>query len=93
MTIQVPGRTISADEDLTGTSPGLEALRWTVIVRDGRSCDFLGDGRPIERFVPGPEPRIPAAPGPAGPFPWWVVAGVAVVLAVGAGAYVLRRAR
>ena len=39
MTIEVPGRTISADEDLTGTSPGLEALRWTVIVRDGRACD------------------------------------------------------
>jgi len=92
MSIQVPGRTISADEDLTGTSPGLEALRWTVIVRDGRSCDFLGDGRPIQRLEPGPEPRTPAAPGTGEPFPsWWVVVGAAVVLAVGAGAYVLRR--
>jgi hypothetical protein len=91
MTIQVPGRTISADEDLTGTSPGLEALRWTVIVRDGRSCDFLGDGRPTQRFVPGPEPRTPAVPEPADPFPWWMVGGAALVLAVGAGAYVLRR--
>ena len=25
MMIQVPGRTLTADEDLTGTSPGLEA--------------------------------------------------------------------
>jgi hypothetical protein len=97
MTIQVPGRTLSDDEELTGTSPGLEALRWTVIVRDGRACDFLGDGRPIQRFVPGPEPepepRTPAAPGSAGSSSWWVVAGAAVVLALGAGAYVLRRAR
>jgi hypothetical protein len=52
MTIQVPGRTLTEDEDLTGTSPGLGSLRWTVIVRDGRSCDFLGDGRPTERLLP-----------------------------------------
>jgi hypothetical protein len=95
MTIQVPGRTLSDDEELTGTSPGLGALRWTVIVRDGRACDFLGDGRPTHRFLPGPEPepRTPAAPGSAGSSSWWVVAGAAVVLALGAGAYVLRRAR
>jgi hypothetical protein len=91
MTIQVPGRTLSADEDLTGTSPGLEALRWTVIVRDGRACDFLGDGRPTERLLatsaprPGAEPRSDRSPG-------LIAAGVvAVVVAV--GAYVLRRAR
>jgi hypothetical protein len=92
MTIQVPGRTLSDDEDLTGTSPGLEALRWTVIVRDGRACDFLGDGRPTERLVAVPEPTVPPAPEPAGPSPWWVVAGAAVAL-VGIGAYVVRRAR
>ena len=94
MTIQVPGRTISADEDLTGTSPGLEALRWTAIVRDGRACDFLGDGRPTERLVTvaegtsSPEP-VPVAGGVS---TWWVVVGAAVVL-VGVGAYVVRRAR
>jgi hypothetical protein len=93
MTIQVPGRTISADEDLTGTSPGLEALRWTVIVRDGRSCDFLGDGRLTERLVVGPEPQVAATPRSAGLSPWWLVAGAAVAVALGAGAYVLRRAR
>jgi len=91
MTIQVPGRTISADEDLTGTSPGLEALRWTVIVRDGRACDFLGDGRLTERLVVRPEPSVPAAPTSDGLSPWWVVAGVAVAL--GVGAYVFRRVR
>ena len=93
MTIQVPGRTLSDDEELTGTSPGLEALRWTVIVRDGRSCDFLGDGRPTQRFVPGPEPRTPPAPGSTGSSSWWVVAGAAALLALGGGVYVLRRAR
>jgi hypothetical protein len=93
MTIQVPGRTISADEDLTGTSPGLEALRWTVIVRDGHACDFLGDGRPTERLVVRPEPNVPPAPGSAGLSPWWVVAGAAVAVAFGAGVYVLRRTR
>ena len=94
MTIQVPGRTLSADEDLTGTSPGLEALRWTAIVRDGRACDFLGDGRPTERLVTvaegasSPEP-VPVAGGVSA---WWVVVGAAVAL-VGVGVYVVRRAR
>jgi hypothetical protein len=52
MTIQVPGRILSADEDLTGTSPGLGSLRWTVVVRDDRACDFLGDGRATRRMLP-----------------------------------------
>lgn len=91
MTIQVPGRTLSADEDLTGTSPGLEKLRWTVVVRDGRACDFLGDGRPIERLVPGPTPADRAAPA-GGLTPWWFVAGATVALAA-AGVYVVRRSR
>jgi hypothetical protein len=92
MTIQVPGRTLSDDEDLTGTSPGLERLRWTVIVRDGRACDFLGTGRPIERFVTQPSGAPELEPGPDGLSPWWVAAGAAVaVLAI--GGYVARRAR
>jgi hypothetical protein len=94
MTIQVPGRTISADEDLTGTSPGLDALRWTVIVRDGRACDFLGNGRPIERFTVGVEEpgATPATPDRSGVSTWWFVAGAVVALA-GLGTYVVRRDR
>jgi hypothetical protein len=93
MRIQVPGRTLSDDEDLTGTSPGLESLRWTVIVRDGRACDFLGEGRPTERLraevdVAAEEPT----PHPGGSLPWWLVAGAAVAL-LAVGGYVARRAR
>lgn len=91
MVIQVPGRTLTADEEQTGTSPGLKSLRWTVIVRDGRACDFLGDGRTTERLVPQPA-ALPTAPGRAGPSPWWVVAGAAVALLAVAG-YVVRRDR
>jgi MYXO-CTERM domain-containing protein len=49
--LQVPGRTLTADEDETGTSPGLERLRWGVIVRDEAACDLLGTGRATERLV------------------------------------------
>lgn len=52
--MQVPGRTVAADEDETGTSPGLDHLRWGVVVRDMSSCDLLGNGRPRERLVAGP---------------------------------------
>jgi hypothetical protein len=100
MTIQVPGRTLSDDEDLTGTSPGLEALRWTVIVRDGRGCDFLGEGQPTQRFATQPsasqsresssEPEPPS--DGSGLSPWWMGAGAALAL-LSIGAYVVRRAR
>jgi hypothetical protein len=90
MTIQVPGRTLSADEDLTGTSPGLEALRWTVIVRDEGACDFLGDGRPVERLVRRPDAGAPVAPvapldRPVSGWLPWVAAGVVVASAVVVG--------
>jgi hypothetical protein len=49
--LQVPGRTVVADEDETGTSPGLVQLRWGVVVRDEGSCDLLGNGRPTEPLV------------------------------------------
>jgi hypothetical protein len=96
MVIQVPGRTLTADEELTGTSPGLESLRWTVIVRDGRACDFLGDGRPTERFVMQPPGAVRPEPGPEpapdGLSPWWVAAATAVAL-LAIGSYAARRAR
>ena len=97
MTIEVPGRILTEDRDLTGTSPGLRQLRWTVIVRDERSCDFLGNGKAAQRLVPEasptPQPQVHEpgrTPRPIGP---WLVtlAGLAVV-AVAVG-YVARRAR
>jgi hypothetical protein len=91
--IQVPGRILSDDEDLTGTSPGLESLRWTVIARDGRACDFLGDGRPTERLLPRREEAPPAGRDVAGLSPWWLAAGAAVALLAAGAAYVVRRAR
>lgn len=95
MVIQVPGRTLTADEEQTGTSPGLESLRWTVIVRDGRACDFLGNGRPKERLgvkidAVGEE-RL-AAPARTGLSRWWAAAVAAVAL-LAVGGYLVRRAR
>jgi hypothetical protein len=97
MTIQVPGRILTEDRDLTGTSPGLRELRWTVIVRDEGSCDFLANGRTTERLVAGPapsqEPRVHEPGRISRPLAPWIatLAGVAVVgLAIG---YVARRAR
>jgi hypothetical protein len=94
MTIQVPGRILTDDEDLTGTSPGLESLRWTVIVRDGRACDFLGDGRPTERFLTQPPGAVRPEPEPGSDrlSPWWMATGAAVAL-LAIGGYVARRAR
>lgn len=95
MTIQIPGRTLSADEDLTGTSPGLEALRWTVIVRDGHVCDVLGEGRPTERLGVGIDAAgegEPAADPRSGLSMWWLAAAAAVAT-LGIVGYVVRRAR
>ncbi|MBA3737940.1 MAG: hypothetical protein H0W97_05190 [Actinobacteria bacterium] len=100
MTIQVPGRILTQDEELTGTSPGLESLRWTVIVRDGRGCDFLGEGQPTQLLAtqPSVSPSRGASPEPEPPSdgsglsPWGMVAGAALAL-LSIGAYVARRAR
>jgi hypothetical protein len=97
LTIQVPGRILTEDRDLTGTSPGLRELRWTVIVRDQSSCDFLGNGSAIERLIPqpspSPEPRVHEPGRISRPLAPWIatLAGLAVAgLAIG---YVARRAR
>jgi hypothetical protein len=90
MTIQVPGRTLSADEDLTGTSPGLEALRWTVVVRDERACDVLGTGRPTERLVP--RASVEGEPRPSeAPVAVWVAVAIAAALAAFGAIYLVRR--
>jgi hypothetical protein len=90
MTIQVPGRTLSADEDLTGTSPGLEALRWTVVVRDERACDVLGTGRPAERLVP--RASVEGEPRPSEtPVAVWVAVAIAAALAAFGAIYLVRR--
>lgn len=97
LVMQVPGRTLSADEDETGTSPGLERLRWGVIVRDERACDLLGDGRPTQRLVEGAsrpgeaEPVVDRAATAWGAWP--LVALVAVVPAVLAVYLLRQRAR
>ena len=94
LVMQVPGRTLSADEDETGTSPGLERLRWGVIVRDERACDLLDGGRPTQRLEVGAyaageaEPQVDRAVTGSGA--WFLIAlvvGVPVVFA----AYLFRR--
>jgi hypothetical protein len=93
LTIEVPGRILTRDRDLTGTSPGLRELRWTVIVRDEASCDFLGDGRPTERLVPEAS-SSPSAPEEAGqPIGPWVVTLAGLAVAALAFGYVVRRGR
>jgi hypothetical protein len=62
--LQVPGRTVVADEDETGTSPSLGQLRWGVVVRDEGSCDLLGNGRPTEPLVERDEELNDASPVP-----------------------------
>ena len=95
MTVQVPGRILSEDEGLTGTSPGLEALRWTVIVRDGRACDFLSEARPTERLVRATEQerRADARPGAIPSIPWTAAGAVALLGLAALGVYRARRAR
>ena len=95
MTFQVPGRILSADEDQTGTSPGIAEVRWSVIVRDEGSCDLLGDGRPTEPMIVGPsvtdrvhEDLGTATGGTSSVWIWIVAVGA---IAIGAIGYVVRR--
>jgi len=97
LVFQVPGRTLVADEDETGTSPGVEQLRWGVIVRDEDACDLLGEGRAIRRLaVPDDAPvaasaAASAADDPHGAgVPGWALLGGAT-LALGFGGVLLWR--
>ena len=97
LVLQVPGRTLSADEDETGTSPGLERLRWSVIARDESACDLLGDGRPTHRLreLDGPGARGSVAEDvqvAAGWNPWPLAVFAACgLVALATAAYALRR--
>ena len=95
ITIGIPGRALTADEDETGTSPGLDRLRWGVVVRDGAACDLLAEGRPTEPLAivegaPTPSPATDAEPE-GGRTGWILLAVVAVV--IGAVAAVSSRRR
>ncbi len=101
MTVQVPGRILSADEDETGTSPGIAQVRWSVIVRDGSSCDLLGNGRPSEPMAAVAEPS-PVAPSAAPPSsedprsgrdgaPLWIAVAAGAVVVIGGLAYAVSR--
>ena len=57
LTMPVPGRLLVPDEDLGGLDLG--SLRWSVVARDGGTCDVLRDGIPRFRLRPHRE----AAPG------------------------------
>jgi hypothetical protein len=95
LVLQVPGRTVVADESETGVSPQLDRLRWGVIVRDEGSCDLLGDGRPRELLVDAAAsstlPTDDAAPANQPGRRWIAIAGAAGLACVGAAFYVLRR--
>jgi hypothetical protein len=100
LTMEVPGRIIVRDQDLMGL--GLRRLRWSVIARDEKSCDVLGDGRPTERLrlVP-PEPAPSFSQSPAAPDAGFsdglraaLIAGAVIVFGIAIGTFVaLRRSR
>ncbi len=97
--LQVPGRTVVADEDETGTSPGLGQVRWGVVVRDEGSCDLLGNGRPTEPLVEPLVERDDASPAPvddlgaARPDRRPLLIGLGALVAAVGVSLLLRRAR
>lgn len=97
LVLQVPGRTLSADEGETGTSPGLERLRWSVIVRDQRACDLLGDGRPTQRLRedggPVPQDSFEGDLPPGAEWDTWPLVTIAAsaLVMLAAAVYLLRR--
>ncbi len=97
LVLQVPGRTLSSDEDDTGTSPGLDRLRWSVIVRDERACDLLGTGRPTQRLREldgsgAQQDSLEEDPQASSAWGAWLIAMVATgaLVTLAAGAYLLR---
>jgi hypothetical protein len=100
LTVEVPGRILVRDQDLKGL--GLRRLRWSVIVRDEATCDFLGDGRPTERLLLAPPQPSPSfSPPPAATDGGFsnglraaLIAGAVLVLGIAIGALAaVRRSR
>jgi hypothetical protein len=100
LTAEVPGRLLVRDRDLKGL--GLRRLRWSVIARDERTCDFLGDGRPTRRLLVAPAEPAPSFASPAGVpsrgssggLRTALIGGAVLVLAIAIGALALvRRSR
>ena len=76
LTMELPGRLLTRDLDLRG--PAVDHLHWSVVARDGGSCDFLGGGRPtlaVARAAPLAQasPSPPSSDDPKDP-PGWVPA-------------------
>ena len=104
LTLQFPARMVTPDPDLAGFD--LHRLRWTVVARDGGTCDLLGRGsRPNRRLkIAGDEmpPSPTASQGPVGPAVadaplvsggMLLAYALAVVVGGGAGFAVARRRR
>lgn len=64
LVMRLPGRLLTADEDLAG--PNLRRLRWSALVRDGDACDRLGQPRPHLRIRGATQP-FPLDAGPSIP--------------------------
>lgn len=61
LSLELPGRLLTRDADLQG--PPIERLTWSVIARDEKACDLLGDGRPIFPVTAPPGVGRPSPPG------------------------------
>jgi hypothetical protein len=99
--LELPTRIVARDGDLAGFD--LAGLRWTVLSRDGSTCDFLGVARPTLKLdvvstpSPGPSSPAPTSPladtggGGSGGFVLACVLGVLVGGGIGFGAAQWRR--
>lgn len=99
LTLELPGRLLTRDADLEG--PPIEGLTWSVIARDEKACDLLGDGRPT---LPVSVPPGAGRPSPSGepardpsrgraPWPFAASLGAVIVLLWIYAVSVLRRDR
>ena len=102
MTIQVPGRLLLGEVGDDLAEVDLTKMRWTIVVRDRDTCDFLGRGRPSHLLGDGP-PDGSATPAPivaaagdgaaASSSPLLVVIAFAVAAGLGLAALLVARSR